>query len=525
MNKTKKKISLVQIIRRITQVIAFILVPGLFTSTFYAIKSIYIALLGGNFSFSKMAPQLLLLMATIGVTLVMGRFFCGFFCSFGSMGDFLWFLSQKTIKPRFRVGEKVDGVLKLLKYGILVFIVIGIWTLNFVSFKSTDSPWTIFGMFASIGNWPSLKYLLSVGGLLLLLIIIGSLFIERFFCKYLCPLGAVFSVTSIFRLFHIKKNREKCGSCRMCTNKCTMGIPLYRYDKVTSGECINCFACVDTCPRDNAKANLTPAIASVIAIATVCGLVYAGNVVATKASEKLTGNSTTVNATTGKYIDGTYTGTAAGFRGDTQVSVTVDNGNITDITVISYHDDSEYFNYAKSAVISSILESQETNVDAVSGATYSSNGIMDAVADALSISKESTATSQSDIAVPEKIPASIPANEPTPTIDPSISAGQVYVDGTYSGSGAGFRGDTTVTTTVLNGKITDITVVSFADDEDYFRRAQNTIIPTIINNQDINVDAVSGATYSSNGIIEAVAAAIGIPYTNTNDTNNKKRKP
>ena len=513
MNKPIKKMSIVHMIRRFTQIASFILLPGLFTSTFYAIKEIYVAVLGGSFTFSGMAPQIRLLMATILVTIFMGRFFCGFLCSFGSMGDFLWFLSQKTIKPRFRVGEKADDVLKGLKYGILLFIIIGIWTLSLVSFESTASPWTIFGMYASIGNWPSLQYLFTIGGLLLLIIIIGSLLIERFFCKYLCPLGAVFAIVSKLRIFRIKKNRENCGSCRMCTKKCTMGIPLYRYDRVDSGECINCFACIGNCPRGNVKANPTPAIASAVSVASICGLVYVGNVASSQASDKLTNITTTASTTTGTYTDGTYTGSAAGFRGDTTVSVTVENGNITDITVLSYNDDEEYFSRAESSVISAILKSQDVNVDAVSGATFSSNGIINAVANALGSTSTSDVTNNNTTDIAEV--------EDSATSDNTSSESQAYEDGTYTGTGSGFRGDTEVSVTVSNGKIADITINSYMDDEEFFTRAQDTVITEIIENQDVNVDAVSGATFSSNGIMEAVANAIGVSYTNTNDTNQR----
>jgi len=85
------------------------------------------------------------------------------------------------------------------------------------------------------------------------------------------------------------------------------------------------------------------------------------------------------------YKNGTYQGTGIGFRrGQTIVSVTVENDKITDIQVVSYGDDAPYFNRAFRSVVSRILSQQSTDVDAVSGATFSSNGIMDAVANALS---------------------------------------------------------------------------------------------------------------------------------------------
>jgi uncharacterized protein with FMN-binding domain len=91
------------------------------------------------------------------------------------------------------------------------------------------------------------------------------------------------------------------------------------------------------------------------------------------------------------YADGTYTGTGEGFRGGvTKISVTVKNGIITNIQDISNEDDPPYFNRAYNTVVNSILSAQSADVDAVSGATYSSRGIMEAVANALENADEGT---------------------------------------------------------------------------------------------------------------------------------------
>lgn len=381
----------VLLIRRITQLVAFFLLPGLFTTVFYGIKELFTSLVAGDITTAMSASEILPLTAIILATALIGRYFCGFFCSFGAMGDLLWFISKKTIKPRTRLSEKADAILKYLKYAVLLFIVIGIWILGLVSIDSMSNPWNIFGIYSSVTSWTSIQYLLTVGGLLLLLIMAGSLFVERFFCRYLCPLGAIFALTSRFRLFNIKKKRDNCGSCRVCTNVCSMGIPLHRYDKVTSGECINCFACTSQCPRKNAQVNPAPAVASVASVAAISSLMYVGNIASASTSDEYTLNSSTVSQTvSGQYADGTYTGSGSGFRGDTTVSVTVENGYITDISVVSYVDDYKYFKKAESSVITAILNSQDVNVDAVSGATFSSNGIMEAVANAINVDYTNT---------------------------------------------------------------------------------------------------------------------------------------
>ena len=203
MDNEKKKTASILIGRRIVQILSFLLLPGLFTSIFYAMKEIYISAISGNFSFQEMLPQLLLVAGTVLLTFLVGRFFCGFLCSFGAMGDLLWFLSQKTIKPKWKPDERADGLLKNLKYVILVMIVLGIWTWNMGAIDSTASPWSVFGIYAKISAWSSPEYFLSLGGFLLLLIVLGSLLIERFFCRYFCPLGAIFAILSRLRVFHI----------------------------------------------------------------------------------------------------------------------------------------------------------------------------------------------------------------------------------------------------------------------------------------------------------------------------------
>ena len=381
----KKKTGSVRVWRRIIQVISFLALPGLFTSIFYAMKEIYSAVITGSFSLSAMFPQLLLFSGSMIITILTGRFFCGFLCSFGAMGDFLWYLTKKTGKKGLKVNEKVDAWLKNLKYLILVFIILGIWTFHVGNLDSMTGPWAVFGMYSKIGSLPSVRYLFTTGGLLLLLIIVGSFLIERFFCRYLCPLGAVFAILSRFRLFRIKKERSKCGGCRLCTSKCSMGIPLYQYDTVTSGECIDCFECTSVCPGNNARANGAPVAVSAVSAAAMFGLVYAGNTQAQMVSSQ-TPVTVQAQSNTGNYLDGTYTGTGQGFRGETKTSVTVENGNITDITVLSYEDDKPYFSRAVEKVTAEIINSQSTEVDAVSGATFSSNGIMESVANALNVS-------------------------------------------------------------------------------------------------------------------------------------------
>jgi len=523
--KLFKKITALTLTRRIIQIVALILFPGLFISTFSAIKAIYVAVINGTFSASSLAGQIILAVSMLLITAIMGRFFCGFLCAFGSMGDFFWYLGSKLKISRPKIGSRTDRILKKIKYVLLVGIVLLIWTLGVSLLNGTGNPWTVFGMLTKLSGWTDMTVLVSVGMLLLLLIVVGSLYIERFFCRYLCPLGAVFAIVSRFRLFKIRKPGEKCGPCRACTKRCSMGIPLYRVNVVTSAECIDCMNCVEICPRDNVTANPKPAFAAAIAVASLAGMYYAGNIAASVVANQqvaaLADASVNESTSAGPFIDGTYQGSAAGYHGDTSVSVAVENGYITAVDVLSTGDDTEFFSMAKASIIPAIIRAQSVGVDTVSGATFSSNGLIGAVKAALSgalsastnvsvLEMDNSSITPTPVLTPS--PSPVPTPTPNPTATPGNAGPIALADGDYYGTGRGFHGDIDVTVTVKGGYITDITIDSYRDDEKYFSRAKKSIIPSVISAQSVEVDTVSGATYSSRGILSAILDALGENY-------------
>ena len=519
----KSKIPPIAIARAAVQLVAFILVPGLFISVFSALGAIWKSILSSTFRFDEQAANILLLAVVFIVTAVWGRFFCGFICSFGAMQDLLW-LGGRHLPFRPVFSQKVDRVLKYLKYAVLLFIVIGVWTFG-ITGDTVWSPWTIFGMYAS--PWkgvPSQAMFLSVGGLLLLLTIIGSLLIERFFCKYLCPLGALFTLASHFRVFKLKRDSASCsGSCRVCSRKCSMSIPLYQYDKVRSGECIDCMKCTTACARGNINAEPVAAVSGTLAAAAIAGVSFVGTlpIISTSSAVSADPNESATAAIetatqAGKFKNGSYVGYGTGFRGSIEVTVLVSDGAISEIAVNHSSDDSEFFAQAEQKVIPAIIAAQDTNVATVSGATFSSQGIIDAVADALGT--QLTAAAVTETKQPSTAAAAEPTTEVTEETTQSSQSNGTFTDGVYSGSGTGFRGTTDVSVTVEGGKIADITINSYQDDEQFFSRAQSGVISEILAAQDTKVATVSGATFSSNSIIEAVSNALGKEFTNPNST-------
>ena len=206
--------------------------------------------------------------------------------------------------------------------------------------------------------------------------------------------------------------------------------------------------------------------------------------------------------------DGVYKGTGTGYAGDITVAVQIKDKQIVAIDILSSSDDAAFFKRAQ-AVIDKIIEGQTLDVDTVSGATYSSRGIISAVKNALTGEKDSgtTGQSQSGSGAAAGSSTSVPAVE-----DPSA-----YKDGTYYGTGTGFGGTLKVKVEISGGKITSIQIMENQDGSEYISKA-SALINTIIQNQSTNVDTVSGATYSSVGIIQAVRDALSQAAVSTSGT-------
>ena len=213
--------------------------------------------------------------------------------------------------------------------------------------------------------------------------------------------------------------------------------------------------------------------------------------------------------------DGTYKGSANGYGGKVTVNVTVSKKTMAAIDVVSAPGETDsFFNRAK-GVIDEMLTAQSTDVDVVSGATYSSNGIIGAVKNALFGTESNNATAATANAGN--------AAGSAPSVS-KVSESGTWKDGTYTGSGKGFGGTISVKVTVKDGKISAIDVTSASGETaSYFSKAKG-IIPKMISGQTTNVDAASGATYSSNGIITAVRNALSKAETGKSSTKKKKKK-
>lgn len=161
------------------------------------------------------------------------------------------FVRQKIFHKKGRHGysEKTVHILHKVKYGVLAFILISIM-FGFYSKLQGMSPWDVFSLLTSL-KVPNASY--KIGMILLALIVVGMCTQERFFCQFLCPMGAVFALLPIVPSALFNRDRSKCpAKCGACKKRCPAHLDIDG-DTFTSGECLCCHACQTVCPRKNIR--------------------------------------------------------------------------------------------------------------------------------------------------------------------------------------------------------------------------------------------------------------------------------
>ncbi len=239
--------------RAAVQVLFFVTMPGAFVAGFNGIKFIFRQM--GTGSVLELSSFVMVLIGLAGFTVLFGRFFCGYVCSFGALGDFIYWLSglfqKKLLKRKKQVSLPLRAVtvLQKLKYLNLAFIVL-MTAAGLMDSLHGTSPWDVFSRFTAL-KLPTADYLPGI--ICLIVIIIGMAVQSRFFCQFLCPLGAFFAVLPILPTAILHRDEPNCiTGCSACKNNCPVGLKLER-DGFRNGECISCEKCTCVCPKNNLK--------------------------------------------------------------------------------------------------------------------------------------------------------------------------------------------------------------------------------------------------------------------------------
>jgi polyferredoxin len=228
--------------------------PVDFLCPFGGLETLYSLLLGDGFLRHTAASSVILLVGMLLMALVYRRSFCGTICPLGTLQGLLGALGRRLLSRRLLVPRLVDRVARYLKYAILAWFAIWTWQAAELVLRPYD-PWVAWAHLTS----GELLTTYLVGFVILVVSLAGSFAYDRFFCKYLCPAGALLGLVSSVSLLRIRRDASACIDCGRCDSACMMNVPVATAAVVTSSECISCNECVNACPVAGALTVEAPA--------------------------------------------------------------------------------------------------------------------------------------------------------------------------------------------------------------------------------------------------------------------------
>lgn len=214
---------------------------------FGGVVSIYQFIAAGTYVHKIHSAAFVLMWIVFALTVFLGPVFCGWICPLGSIQEWFGKLGKKIFKRRFNrmIPYKVDRILRYLRYVMLGWVVYMTAVTGTLVFSDIDPYFALFNFWRSE---------VAIGGVIILaVVLVLSLIVERPFCKYACPYGAVLGVFNLFRIFKIRRRRSTCIDCKACDRSCPMNIPVSTSGAVRDHQCISCLKCTSeqVCPVEN----------------------------------------------------------------------------------------------------------------------------------------------------------------------------------------------------------------------------------------------------------------------------------
>lgn len=265
------------LLRSAVQLFFFLLMPGAFTAGFACVKYIFTQV--GSGSVIEMNGFLKVLLMLLLFTVFFGRFFCGYLCAFGSLGDALYalfgFIRKKLFKKKkpSAFPPKLMRILQKLKYVnlavIALFCVLGLF--------GKLAGWSVWDVFSRLTALKGVDARYLPGAILLAVLVLCMMWQSRFFCQVLCPMGALFALLPVLPYGALKRDAAHCiPKCNACERQCPVSLKLSE-DGRRNGECIGCEKCAGICPKQNISGMipnpyLSVLIRSAVFFAAGCGL-------------------------------------------------------------------------------------------------------------------------------------------------------------------------------------------------------------------------------------------------------------
>ncbi|HUU83187.1 MAG TPA: 4Fe-4S binding protein [Phycisphaerae bacterium] len=209
---------------------------------FGGVEAIYLYATEGNMLCSLGVSNFYILAAVLLITLLLRRAFCGYVCPIGALSEWIHAGTKRLgIRP-LQVPYRLDRVLAKLKYVVLAVILYFTWTFGELEFRVADPCYALISRHGEdITFW---AYVVAAA------IVVGAVFMLIPFCRWLCPLAAVFHPISRFALTSVRRDEDVCVNCGLCSKVCPTAIPVAKLKNVTAARCLSCFSCVEVCPKE-----------------------------------------------------------------------------------------------------------------------------------------------------------------------------------------------------------------------------------------------------------------------------------
>ena len=211
---------------------------------FGGVVTIYQYATVGTFVQKVHESAFVLMMIGFVLAILFGPVFCGWVCPLGTVQEWVAKLGKKLFKRRYNhfVPANIDNVLRYARYFILAWVIYVTATSGKLIFATYDPYFALFNFWSSEVAWQAMIILGITLGL--------TLFVERPWCKYACPYGAVLGVTNLFRVFQIRRVASTCKNDGACSIMCPMNIPVDTLKTVRDHQCISCLECTSEaiCP-------------------------------------------------------------------------------------------------------------------------------------------------------------------------------------------------------------------------------------------------------------------------------------
>jgi polyferredoxin len=191
-----------------------------------------------------------LLIAFLGMSWIFRKSFCGWLCPVGTISEYLWRLGNQTFGRTFRLPRRLDIGLRSLKYFLLGLFLYAVVSMPVPAIRAfLEGP---YGIVDDVKMLNFFRFLGLTGAIVVALLVLGSVFVQNFWCRYLCPYGALMGFAALASPLRIRRETSLCIDCGKCTKACPSALPVDQLITVQSAECTGCMQCVAVCPAAGA---------------------------------------------------------------------------------------------------------------------------------------------------------------------------------------------------------------------------------------------------------------------------------